>query len=228
MLLTSSSSFGSQPVAVTPHPGQIGSQWRAALNFIIPSPTRSKTSSDHRYPLNGIHNSHIGSDGFLLTQESSPEIPAEFGSRSQFSEHLIELYYSKFHAAHPILLPFRKVRDASFAGYPSYLENVIFFIGSHFSSHYRTEEYRLRAERILSSRGLETPFAVQALLLLAIALHARDEQDQAGKCLKMAIDIALHLEMHLKPFSDAQVDDSRLLAESWRRTWWELCEWIAW
>ncbi|KAI9679757.1 MAG: hypothetical protein M1817_004771 [Caeruleum heppii] len=65
-------------------------------------------------------------------------------------------------------------------------------------------------------------FAVQALLFLAIAVHCNDDFDEARSILNQAIEIALHIGMQSRTYSAAFGEGSRVLEESWRRTWWGL------
>lgn len=96
------------------------------------------------------------------------------------------------------------------------------FIGSHFDGAAPTEEYRSLANQVLSDQIPKDGFKVQALLLFAISLHARDEQKLAKEIMDSTIDMALELGMHRKEFCIEHGEGCRSLQESWRRTWWEL------
>lgn len=139
------------------------------------------------------------------------------------AKHMFNLYYLHFHDGHPILLP-----RNYFAGhnrywqYPNYLETIMQFIGSHFDGAAPTEEYRSLANQVLSDQIPKDGFKVQALLLFAISLHARDEQKLAKEIMDSTIDMALELGMHRKEFCIEHGEGCRSLQESWRRTWWEL------
>ena len=144
-------------------------------------------------------------------------------SNNADSTHVFNLYYVHFHDAHPILLP-RKYfpKHNRYRQYPNHLEIIMQFIGSHYDEAAPTEEYRNLANEVLSDQVPKDGSKVQSLLLLAISLHARDEQKLAKEILGTAVDIALDLGMHRKEFSSERGEGCRSLQESWRRTWWEL------
>ncbi|MCJ1468811.1 hypothetical protein MMC07_007441 [Pseudocyphellaria aurata] len=138
------------------------------------------------------------------------------------SMHSLRLYYQFFHDAHPILLPENLLLDSLFEQYPSYLKNVMHFIGSHYEFSTSTTTVCIAIGLELSNNNARDGFMVQALLLYAIALHARDEQVRARQTLSSAIEIALELGMHRGDFAMNNSHGSWHLAESWRRTIWEL------
>ena len=139
------------------------------------------------------------------------------------ARHMTNLYYVHFHDGHPILLP-RKYfpRHNRYWQYPNHLEVIMQFIGSHYDEAAPTDEYRHLANQVLSDQIPNDGYKVQALLLFAISLHARDEQKLAKEILGTAIDLALDLGMNRKEFCIDNGEGCRSLQESWRRTWWEL------
>lgn len=137
-------------------------------------------------------------------------------------EHSLGVYYQYFHNGHPILLPKKLLDSALFEQYPSYLKKVMQFIGSHYELLTPTETVCAAIGRELSHENARDGYMVQALLLYAIALHARDEQTRARQILGSAIEMALELGMHREGFAAENSHGSRHLAESWRRTVWEL------
>jgi hypothetical protein len=62
----------------------------------------------------------------------------------------------------------------------------------------------------------------QALLLLAIVQHGKQQPHEARSCLGQALQCALELGLHRREASDALSLDAPLRAESLRRTWWEI------
>lgn len=96
------------------------------------------------------------------------------------------------------------------------------FIGSHYELPRPTETVCAAIGRELSHENARDGYMVQALLLYAVALHARDEQTRARQILGSAIEMALELGMHRKGLPVENSHGSRHLAESWRRTVWEL------
>ncbi|KEQ90914.1 hypothetical protein AUEXF2481DRAFT_70690 [Aureobasidium subglaciale EXF-2481] len=63
---------------------------------------------------------------------------------------------------------------------------------------------------------------VQARLVFAIAIHARGEANEGVAMLQLAIDLAIDLGMNTTVFATSNANLSPCLAESFRRTWWEL------
>lgn len=137
-------------------------------------------------------------------------------------EQSLGVYYRYFHDGHPILLPRKLLFSALFEQYPSYLKSMIQFIGSHYEFSASTETVSATIGHELSNETARDGYMVQALLLYAIALHARDEQTRARQILSSAIKIALELGMHREEFAVGHSYGSRHLAECWRRTVWEL------
>lgn len=137
-------------------------------------------------------------------------------------EHSLGLYYQYFHNGHSILLPKKLLVSVLFKQYPSYLKKVMQFIGSHYELPTPTETVCAAIGRELSHENARDGYMVQALLLYAIALHARDEQTRARQILGSAIEMARELGMHREGFPVENSHGSRHLAESWRRTVWEL------
>ena len=132
---------------------------------------------------------------------------------------LTNLYYSNFHAAHPILVPRAWYNEQN---YPMYLRNVVQFIGSHFSSSVSSDSLRTAVGRKLANADAHTPTMVQALLLFSIALHSRNEAKAAQETLARAVDLALELGMNGSCFAVLNGRQQPIVEESIRRTWWEL------
>ncbi|KAJ5560774.1 hypothetical protein N7535_008971 [Penicillium sp. DV-2018c] len=132
--------------------------------------------------------------------------------------YLLEMYYSYFHAAHPILPPQKLMHRYVF---PAYLEQVMKFIGSHFTPAASSDTYRHTVVAMVQEQELSVE-KVQALLLLAIVLHSDNERAEAGVCLSGAVDGAFELGMHQGTFAIYASNGDPIRAESLRRTWWEL------
>lgn len=143
------------------------------------------------------------------------------------SANLLQLYYAYFHSAHPLCLPpkfFHKISPQHL----SVVLPVMRFVGSFFARTAPTERFREDAERVLFTANAPPPknaFTVQALTLFAIGLHSDNDQVRCAEVKDVAIEMALDLRMNYKDFSDSSRDNTetgRVLAECWRRTWWEL------
>ncbi|KAL4918357.1 hypothetical protein BDW62DRAFT_67718 [Aspergillus aurantiobrunneus] len=145
-----------------------------------------------------------------LTPESSSSISND--------GYLVDIYYQFFHPSHPILPPIRILYQNRI---PSFLEQVIKFIGSHFTSAASSETYRPTIMRTVEEQE-GTIEKLQALLLLAIVLHSRNERITAGECLVAAVDLAFELGLHTRDFATTMGEGDPIKAECFRRTWWEL------
>lgn len=145
-----------------------------------------------------------------LTPESPPSAMGRDG-------YLVDVFYSNFHPAHPILPPVGMLYKYN---PPPYLELVIKFIGAHFTPAASPEPYR---QSVVSATvgQVPCPEKVQALLLLTIVLHSRNERSEAGELLAQAVSLAYELGMHRKEYSENMAEDP-IRRESFRRTWWEL------
>ena len=132
---------------------------------------------------------------------------------------LVELYFSKFHHNHPILVP--KTTYAALP-LPESLRAVVRFIGSILGLNSSSDEYKSEAAFALKQDLSWTPFRVQALLLYAIALHSINEQVEAQRYLSNAVDLALILGMNRYGFAPSNSGGHAPLEESFRRTFWEL------
>ena len=147
-----------------------------------------------------------------------PLTPDSSSSSASGDGYLIDIYYNYFHPAHPVLRPLRPL-DRSYT--PAYLEYVIKFIGSHFTPAVSSETYRPTVMPLVMGQD-GTVEKVQALLLLAIVLHSRNERPEAGECLTVAVDLAFELGLNQAHYATAMGEGDPLREESLRRTWWEL------
>lgn len=170
-----------------------------------------------------------GSTGFS-TYGMTPAVSPDQHSQSSHGQslvgdfvdedELVNLFYSNFFAAHPILVPkcFYYIHP-----YPAYLRQVVRFIGSHYSSSVSSDALRMSIDLTGPASVVEkTSFMVQARLLFAIALHARGEAMDAAGMMQAAVDLAIELQMNLRNFATAHGNGNAILEESLRRTWWEL------
>lgn len=135
---------------------------------------------------------------------------------------LVRLFYENFHAAHPILVPVQLYERWE---YPRYLQQVVKFIGSHYSLVLDNDTLHESTWLILNGTAERTPHMVQALLLYSIITRARNETAQAESSLTQAIDIAMELGMYREEFVITAAAGREHEAESLRRTWWSLFIW---
>ncbi|KAH7153609.1 fungal-specific transcription factor domain-containing protein [Dactylonectria macrodidyma] len=137
-------------------------------------------------------------------------------------ELLINLFYANFHFAHPFLVP----RGLYFSqNYPPFLRVVVHLIGCHFSGTACSETLEGISSRAVERariNGNHDFVLVQAMLLLSIALHARNDSDKSVSMLSKAVSLAIQIGLHRKDYALIHGKGSPVLEESLRRTWWEL------
>ncbi|KAF9883854.1 hypothetical protein FE257_002745 [Aspergillus nanangensis] len=145
-----------------------------------------------------------------LTPDSLSTIPGD--------GYLVDIFYTYFHPSHPILPPLRLL----YCSYlPPYFEQVIKFIGSHFTPAASSDVYRPTVvTSVMEQEG--SIEKLQALIMLAVVLHSRNERAEAGECLFAAVDLAFELGVHTKSFAKTMGDGDPVREECLRRTWWEL------
>ncbi|THC97913.1 hypothetical protein EYZ11_002611 [Aspergillus tanneri] len=177
-------------------------------------------------PPSTLSSGYSGSPGLTDTSGSSqqarfnndPLTPDSSSSIIPGDGYLIDIYYTYFHPSHPILPPHRLLYRSYV---PPFLEHVIKFIGSHFTPAASSEPYR----PTVKSSAMEqegTVEKLQALVLLAIVLHSRNERSEAGECLAMAVNLAFDLGLHTESYATRMGEGDAVREESLRRTWWEL------
>lgn len=152
-----------------------------------------------------------------LTSALRPQRQSRQGTSPSMG-HVVNLYYSYFHSAHPILLP----RHMYEQHYPTYLQSVVHFIGSHYSASQSSDSLREQTAAALRDSSQKSAYMVQARLLFAIAIHARGEPSEGQAMLQNAIGMAINLGMHTKDYATLNGGSSPCLEESFRRTWYEL------
>jgi hypothetical protein len=173
---------------------------------------------------------HDGSGGGFNTYGTTPAVSPDQHLQSAYGhslvgdfvddDELVNLFYSNFFAAHPILVPACFYHTHP---YPEYLRQVVRFIGSHYSPSVSSDALQMSIDLTGPGSMIEkTSFMVQARLLFAIALHARGEAMDAAGMMHAAVDLAIELGMNLRNFAPAHGNCNPILEESLRRTWWEL------
>jgi hypothetical protein len=164
-------------------------------------------------------------------QAQSCSLPASSGLAASTSwslravdrDRLLGLFYSHFFRAHPFLVP-----KAFYAAhqYPEFLDLAVCLVGLHYAKPTPAEAASLREAVSLAMSEIDEPTVhrVQALILYAIVLHSSQQSKEAASCVVRAATIAATLGMNTPEFAvaNANVNGSPLVAESFRRTWWEL------
>lgn len=143
--------------------------------------------------------------------------PASVVGRDQGLQ-LVSLYYLHFHQAHPFLPPMEVLLQSN---PPSYLLEIMQFTSLHYlSSHSPLDN---SGDLLLTVLAADlTLEKTQALLLLAIVQHGKQQPHEARSCLGQALQCALEIGLHRREASDILSVDAPLRAESFRRTWWEI------
>jgi hypothetical protein len=157
----------------------------------------------------------------LTLSENNADLP-----RRTSDSVLLGLYYEFFHAAHPCVLPrqFLNIYSKESAIQPLLL--VLDYIGSLFATSIPSKPLHQDIEIYLASirsrtRSI-TGFDVQAVLLYSIAIYWCNEPDTGVELLDEAIRLALELGMNRREFAQENHKNDPVLAESWRRTWWQI------
>ncbi|KAE8147991.1 hypothetical protein BDV25DRAFT_159209 [Aspergillus avenaceus] len=204
-----SAAFDPQTVGLVSYPPD----WNSLQNTFQYMPAPTLTSSGSGSP--GLTEQSGSSQAVPLPNE--PLTP-DSSATAPGDGYLVDIYYTYFHPSHPILLPLR-FQYRSYV--PPYLDLVIKFIGSHFTPAASSETYRPNVKSTVMEQDVSVE-KLQALLLLAIVLHSRNERPEAGECLSTAVDLAFDLGLHTQEYASAASEGDEIRAESLRRTWWEL------
>ncbi len=130
----------------------------------------------------------VNRTAILSSSRSEPDEPSK----------LLDLYYTAFHNAHPVVLP-RQFLSQPLQTDRSSLRHLLpamEYVGSFFAPGVAKGALRARAESVLAHDLLPaTGFTVQSLLIYPIAVHASNESVRARKILDHAIRIALQINM---------------------------------
>lgn len=133
----------------------------------------------------------------------------------------LDAFYAWFFPCHPFVLP-RSNLLAQDGTALSVLVPVMELVGSHYAESATTEDQTLFLLQRMAAPLAQDGFTVQALLLMALTLEWSGESDKAEQTLSRAKAMALSIGMNQHEFSVNNANDDPVLAESWRRTWWEL------
>ncbi|KJK77341.1 hypothetical protein H634G_07080 [Metarhizium anisopliae BRIP 53293] len=175
---------------------------------------------------------HLSTGPGEIPQPSTHDVPASSNAPTPRErkpepyvpeDRLVRLFYENFHQAHPILVPPGQYERRN---YPAYLQQVVKFIGSHYSMVLSGDEFYDSTASTLAAHSADKSCSmVQALLLHSIILCARNERPRAETSLAQAISIAIEIGMYQKDFATLFANNDEFESESLRRTWWELFIW---
>jgi hypothetical protein len=158
----------------------------------------------------------IGSE--LMTFQTK-SLPAGLDLR----ERCIEAFFYHFYPTHPFVVPRANFMALRKERRLDCLEAAIRYVGSFYVEQAPTIALGVEAERL--AYHTDTPsdgFRVQALLVLAIGLDGYTFQEKALQMLIESQNLALELGLNKRGFASIHSNGSKIVEESWRRTWWEL------
>ena len=133
----------------------------------------------------------------------------------------VSIFYSSFWPSHPFLPSSRDIEDYLKDSEGTSLVHAINYIGSLYACAENHQGQRASFPQEVHNCP-QNVFAVQSLILLAISSHMSNNPTQAQGFLHTAIDIALAIGLHKYDLDTSHGKESQVVAESWRRTWWEL------
>ncbi|KAL4869232.1 hypothetical protein BDV12DRAFT_168135 [Aspergillus spectabilis] len=206
--------------------------WKMARNASTKSLNESDSSQSIEAFSDWLHATAFSSEASIDATQDIPLLPDD--TLINFSElelitpdvaydPMIQLYYQSFHHSHPIMIPRKALNTSLCYLIPSHIISIMRYVGAHYYPDPSLKEtFRQAAFSCLSDPKLQAGFRVQALLLLAIADHSHCHEQNAHRLMETAIDLALEIGMHHASFARKHSYSHSVLAESWRRTYWEL------
>jgi hypothetical protein len=137
----------------------------------------------------------------------------------------LDLYYAYFHTAQPIVLPLHLIRTKVIENVPGIntVLSVMRYIGSLYAPKVCSGPLEEQVKSALAeSWSSPNGFEVQALVLYSTAVYWCNDIQRAQELLDTATSKALALGMNTQRFATDYSGGDPVLAESWRRTWWQL------
>lgn len=165
------------------------------------------------------------SNTLFATAEDQNALATQGPFNHDTEDKLIEAFYYYFFASHPFVLPRQAFLSTTRDGNIPLVVAAMRWIGSLYLQLGSSEQDRLYQKASACVQDINTPrdgFLVQALLLIAIGLDGQGQQGKARGALLEAQNVALEIQLHTKLFAQTHKRTSPTLAESWRRTWWDL------
>jgi hypothetical protein len=165
-------------------------------------------------------------ESFTLSYSSPPGSSCDHPDQDQHvSEKLIHLFYRFFHLAHPCAVPLRFLEPyrVNNIGNIRLLTAVMQYIGSLYTKKICSDPWKEQVE-VLIANSISQPciFRIQALLFYAIAAQWTNDLEKWDAVLNLAINHALTLGIYENTFIIRTTEKTTILAESCRRTWWQL------
>lgn len=196
-------------------------------------PSSTPTDSRHDDPMFALMHDLFEEDGLLNSSPSCSVLTQqlEIGTQQQqHSHHLIQdrcfdAFYYFFFTSQPFVLPKEPFLHLAKETDMSLLIVTMRWIGSLYVEVSSVERDQLFQQAITKVHDAHTPrdgFMVQSLMLLTIGIDGQGQQRHARDLLADAQALALEMKMNAQSFAHTNSRGNPTLAESWRRTWWNL------
>lgn len=140
-------------------------------------------------------------------------------------ERCFEAFYFYVFPSQPFVLPRETFLQLSKKRDMSVVLAAMRWIGSLFTelnSGVRDRAFEDAMAKATDTQAPRDGFLLQAIMLLIIGLDGQGDQKRARDLLAEARSLALHIKLNGRPFARMQSRGDPTLAESWRRTWWNL------
>lgn len=135
---------------------------------------------------------------------------------------LTSFYYHAF-ASNPFILPRHHLSQIDDAKSLHILVTAMRWVGSlYINATDQTDLYNAAHSSVYNDQAPRNGFLVQAMMLLLVALDGSCQRREALRILSDVELLALEIGLHKRNFAALHGRDSRILEESWRRTWWYL------
>ena len=189
--------------------------------------TAESTLSTHAWPIAIQDSGTLAVNAIDSPAESIARGPGfdkeHYQQATQYSPDLIDVFYNTFFPPHGFLAP-RKLLLQCPKIIPEELKAVFRYVGSHFQPTPSQDCLRKAALKITEAGvAIDPGFKIQGMLCLSMVFMAgRLERELGMTLLSQAIDIALAIGLHRNHYTANRPEDHPILAESWRRTYWNL------
>lgn len=199
-------------------------------------PSSTPTDSRHDDPMSALMHD-LFEEGGLLNSSSSCSVltqQLEIGTQQQqqlqhshplIQDRCFDAFYYFFFTSQPFVLPKEPFLHLAKETNMSLLIATMRWIGSLYVEVSSVERDQLFQQAITKVYDAHTPrdgFLVQSMMLLTIGLDGQGQQKRARDLLADAQALALETKMNVQSFAQMNSRGNPTLAESWRRTWWNL------
>lgn len=160
-----------------------------------------------------------------ITSSPSGDEHTTGSSASLNQDCLLDLYYIYFHTSQPVVLPRQFIGQKVSENAPGIkaVLSVMRYIGSLYAPKVRSDPLEDQVKIALAeSESSPNGYEVQALVLYSTAVYWCNDIQRASELLDTATSKALALGMNTQSFATNFSGGDPVLAESWRRTWWQL------